>query len=331
MEKNKAGKYLKYAIGEIILVVIGILIALSINNANELRKNENEINSILKQVRSELATSIQESDRIMKNYMKKDSLIYLVKTNKVTYDDYKNKKIEGLTGIAMNFIPLDIQNDGYLNLMTHIKNTPKDLDTILRSLKEVYVQDYKSVEQSNKFVEDANDRFLDWLMHNTTWFSDIYFTKKSLSDEQINFYLKSSYYQNIISEFYNLGLENDYVSVAKFRYHAFNCYKKITHHLNSSEGLTLKPSPVQQKIETYKTYLGTYMSKLDTLKISTKKDEFIIQVLNNPKEYPIITVNSTSFILSLDYFFHMNYDKEGKVFGMTRRIGDDFSEYTKID
>ena len=38
MEKNKTGKYLKYAIGEIVLVVIGILIALSINNWNESRK-----------------------------------------------------------------------------------------------------------------------------------------------------------------------------------------------------------------------------------------------------------------------------------------------------
>ena len=36
--KNQTGKYLKYAIGEIILVVIGILIALSINNWNESRK-----------------------------------------------------------------------------------------------------------------------------------------------------------------------------------------------------------------------------------------------------------------------------------------------------
>ena len=34
MEQNKTGKYLKYAIGEILLVVIGILIALSINNWN---------------------------------------------------------------------------------------------------------------------------------------------------------------------------------------------------------------------------------------------------------------------------------------------------------
>lgn len=37
--ENKTGKYFKYAIGEIVLVVIGILIALSISNWNENRKN----------------------------------------------------------------------------------------------------------------------------------------------------------------------------------------------------------------------------------------------------------------------------------------------------
>jgi len=37
--EGKTGKYLKYAIGEIVLVVIGILIALSINNWNEQNKN----------------------------------------------------------------------------------------------------------------------------------------------------------------------------------------------------------------------------------------------------------------------------------------------------
>ena len=40
MEKNKTSKYFKYAIGEIVLVVIGILIALSINNWNEGRKDK---------------------------------------------------------------------------------------------------------------------------------------------------------------------------------------------------------------------------------------------------------------------------------------------------
>ncbi|WP_298371203.1 DUF6090 family protein [uncultured Lutibacter sp.] len=40
LTENKTGKYFKYAIGEIILVVIGILIALQINNWNENRKNK---------------------------------------------------------------------------------------------------------------------------------------------------------------------------------------------------------------------------------------------------------------------------------------------------
>ncbi len=51
MSENKTGKYLKYAIGEIVLVVIGILIALSINNWNQERnlqkKRDNLIASLL--------------------------------------------------------------------------------------------------------------------------------------------------------------------------------------------------------------------------------------------------------------------------------------------
>lgn len=39
MSENKSGKYIKYAFGEIILVVIGILIALQINNWNQNRKD----------------------------------------------------------------------------------------------------------------------------------------------------------------------------------------------------------------------------------------------------------------------------------------------------
>ena len=53
--KDKITKYYKYAFGEIVLVVIGILIALSINNWNEARKNRIEqlilINNIIEDLR----------------------------------------------------------------------------------------------------------------------------------------------------------------------------------------------------------------------------------------------------------------------------------------
>lgn len=51
---NKVIKYLLYAIGEIILVVIGILIALSINNSNELKKNRIAEKVYLKEIKSDL-------------------------------------------------------------------------------------------------------------------------------------------------------------------------------------------------------------------------------------------------------------------------------------
>ena len=47
MEKNNTGKYIKYAIGEIVLVVIGILIALSIDNWSENAKRLKQEQEIL--------------------------------------------------------------------------------------------------------------------------------------------------------------------------------------------------------------------------------------------------------------------------------------------
>jgi hypothetical protein len=50
LTENKFSKYFLYAIGEIILVIIGILIALYINNRNEVRIIENKYISNLQQV-----------------------------------------------------------------------------------------------------------------------------------------------------------------------------------------------------------------------------------------------------------------------------------------
>jgi hypothetical protein len=58
MEKNKTGKYLKYAIGEIILVVIGILIALQINNWNENKKSNKELEQYINSIKTNISEDI---------------------------------------------------------------------------------------------------------------------------------------------------------------------------------------------------------------------------------------------------------------------------------
>jgi hypothetical protein len=56
LEENKIGNYLKYAIGEIFLVVIGILIALSINNWNEANKNAKREHAFLTNLQQDLSS-----------------------------------------------------------------------------------------------------------------------------------------------------------------------------------------------------------------------------------------------------------------------------------
>ena len=68
MEKNKTGKYFKYAIGEIVLVVIGILIALSINNWNENRIISNKEEALLVNIHEEFKANKIQLERVVKTH-----------------------------------------------------------------------------------------------------------------------------------------------------------------------------------------------------------------------------------------------------------------------
>jgi len=84
--ENKTGKYLKYAIGEIILVVIGILIALQINNWNENRKIQKLETEIYKELKSDL---LQTKNDIQKTITKHKKTL---KSNQQLVYDIYNKK-----------------------------------------------------------------------------------------------------------------------------------------------------------------------------------------------------------------------------------------------
>jgi hypothetical protein len=60
IHEQRMGKYFKYAVGEIILVVIGILIALQINNWNEASKNQKEELKLLQEMHNNLKNDLKD-------------------------------------------------------------------------------------------------------------------------------------------------------------------------------------------------------------------------------------------------------------------------------
>ena len=71
IDENKIGSYLKYAIGEILLVVIGILIALQVNNYREAQLTEEKEAVFLYGLRSYLLLETRKENLIyLKNQIK---------------------------------------------------------------------------------------------------------------------------------------------------------------------------------------------------------------------------------------------------------------------
>ena len=59
LNEGKTTKYLKYAIGEIVLIVIGILIALQINNWNSNKQSRKQELKIYQNIRSQVKEDLK--------------------------------------------------------------------------------------------------------------------------------------------------------------------------------------------------------------------------------------------------------------------------------
>ena len=75
LEEGQLRKYFWYAIGEVFLVVIGILIALQINNWNEQRKEDNLSKDYLFGIKEDLNKDLQQIDRLI---LERSEIISLV-------------------------------------------------------------------------------------------------------------------------------------------------------------------------------------------------------------------------------------------------------------
>lgn len=95
--KTKVSNYFKYAFGEILLIVIGIFVAMQINNWNEARKNRVANDQLLEQVHEEL-TQISELFERDKGYRDTLPMVYsdLVKELEKPDSEENKTKIESI-------------------------------------------------------------------------------------------------------------------------------------------------------------------------------------------------------------------------------------------
>ena len=146
IKENRASKYVLYAIGEIILVVIGILIALQINNTNEANKERAKELHYLKNIKTDLLlniknintfietreSKIQSANTILEYYEGKRILENLNEFSNQCLNVYVWKKF-----YQTNNTFIELTNSGNLALISNdsIKNNLLNLDAIYKELK----------------------------------------------------------------------------------------------------------------------------------------------------------------------------------------------------
>ncbi|WP_052188124.1 hypothetical protein [Cellulophaga sp. Hel_I_12] len=124
--ENKTGKYLKYAIGEIVLVVIGILIALQINQWNENRKENNALKILTENLNNEFQKNLKELEidlsRVKNTITASTTLLSYtglknVEVNNNIIDSLIYFAISNPTWNPSSYVLNDIKNSGKLSTL----------------------------------------------------------------------------------------------------------------------------------------------------------------------------------------------------------------------
>ena len=176
--ENKTGKYFKYAIGEIVLVVIGILLALQINTWNNNRIAKKQLKEIYEQIQTDLKVDTTRIAQIVKLYDEKDKRIKNIIDRKIKpsfYDtinslNYKDCKI--CITESTNYIEIKPVTKGYgllKNIIAVIGNTSDSLPNKIGQLYtygppilESDIQAIKNITFKNIEIHQQYSWFVDW-------------------------------------------------------------------------------------------------------------------------------------------------------------------------
>ena len=221
LTQNKMSKYLLYAFGEIILVVIGILLALNINNRNQQKINEDKITNILKEIQQDLVSDVERSKEIFDRFIRADSIQDLILNDKYTYNDYKSKKARRLPFWYVDFV---INTNGYDNLMRNIDNVPEKYEPLLKDLKNLYVDKKAGIDVYNVRIRETVYKNIDHVWTSYDWNRDWIMGKHT--DDAYNYYLNASEYKNMVMLYMN-DRSNTFSISQSYSFSAIEAYHKI--------------------------------------------------------------------------------------------------------
>ncbi len=137
-DDNQFFKYTRYAIGEIVLVIVGILIALQINNWNQIEKSKSESKRLLILLKQDLENDIKYFSTQSAEYNEWLDQIQSILDNTL---DGKPKELTRLDQFAagrssMNY--LHVTKITYLEMFGSGKNLEFDNPEIVRDIKNYF-------------------------------------------------------------------------------------------------------------------------------------------------------------------------------------------------
>ena len=162
--KNKFTRFFSYALGEICLVVIGILIAVQVNNWNENRKNGIKEHVILTQLKKEYESNLaQLEEKMQMRYQiitTCDQILDVIdQPENIDQDDFFSKI--GILTLDPTFDPItnDLISSGNLQLIKNVtlKNKLSNWTSDVQALREMELEWQKMTLQINfPFIVSLN-------------------------------------------------------------------------------------------------------------------------------------------------------------------------------
>lgn len=196
--------YLKYAFGEIILVVLGILIAMYIRSEYEAHQEHKNIESTAVQVIEDLRKDTSFINRLIRDYGPLEADFLAVISNQMTQAEYDS--CHRCPYLVSRIRPFNPSQEGYSILQTFNPNYDSKVDTLLHQTKRFYSDAIPGLELINNMIKaDVTDNLTDW-KNSKRWF---YKWINGEMDAEMNaYFFQSEDYKNKVASFHLLVYQN---------------------------------------------------------------------------------------------------------------------------